>query len=196
MAEAVPRRRVPGDHLDAIHVKIRDGQVANWPIYVALAVTCEGVATSSGCEPAMAARAPSTGCTCSPNSKTVAWPMCSWLCDWLAGLPDAITTVWSQTITQTCAVHLLRKSFRYAGRHQWDAIAKAIKPVYTALAEAAARERLVEFAEAGRPVSGDPVESIAGGVQLLPRRSTLERDLLDRRPAEHSAPSQVVILHL
>jgi hypothetical protein len=28
--------------IDAIHVKIRDGQVANRPIYVALAVTCEG----------------------------------------------------------------------------------------------------------------------------------------------------------
>lgn len=28
--------------IDAIHVKIRDGQVANRPLYVALAVTCEG----------------------------------------------------------------------------------------------------------------------------------------------------------
>ncbi len=28
--------------IDAIHVKIRDGQVANRPIYVALAVTCDG----------------------------------------------------------------------------------------------------------------------------------------------------------
>jgi hypothetical protein len=28
--------------IDAIHVKIRDGKVANRPIYVALAVTCEG----------------------------------------------------------------------------------------------------------------------------------------------------------
>jgi transposase-like protein len=27
---------------DAIHVKIRDGKVANRPIYVAFAVTCEG----------------------------------------------------------------------------------------------------------------------------------------------------------
>src|SRR6185436_19665061 len=28
--------------IDAVNVKIRDGQVANRPIYVALAVTCEG----------------------------------------------------------------------------------------------------------------------------------------------------------
>ena len=28
--------------IDAIHVKVRDGQVSNRPIYVAPAVTCEG----------------------------------------------------------------------------------------------------------------------------------------------------------
>lgn len=37
------------------------------------------------------------------------------VCDGLTGLPDAITTVWPQTNTQTCVVHLLRNSFRYAG---------------------------------------------------------------------------------
>ncbi|MBE1574328.1 hypothetical protein H4W30_001357 [Amycolatopsis roodepoortensis] len=59
-------------------------------------------------------------------------------CDGLAGLSDAITTVWPQTITQTCVVHLLRNSFRFAGRRHWDAIVKALKPVYTA---PTARER-------------------------------------------------------
>jgi putative transposase len=45
-------------------------------------------------------------------------------------------------------VHLLRNSFRYASRHHWDAIANALKPVYTAPTEAAATERFLEFAEA------------------------------------------------
>ena len=44
-------------------------------------------------------------------------------------------------------MHLLRNSFRYAGRQHWDAIAKALKPVYTAATEAAATERFLEFAE-------------------------------------------------
>ncbi len=69
------------------------------------------------------------------------------VCDGLSGLPDAITTVWPATITQTCIVHLLRNSFRYAGRQHWDAIAKALKPVYTAATEAFARERFDEFAQ-------------------------------------------------
>lgn len=38
-------------------------------------------------------------------------------------------------------MHLLRNSFRYAGRQHWAAIAKALKPVYTAPTEAAAKER-------------------------------------------------------
>lgn len=29
--------------IDCVHVKIRDGQVANRPIYMALAVTCDGM---------------------------------------------------------------------------------------------------------------------------------------------------------
>ena len=70
------------------------------------------------------------------------------VCDGLTGLPDAVTAVWPQTITQTCVVHLLRNSFRYAGRQHYDAIAKALRPVYTAPTEAAAMERFLEFCEA------------------------------------------------
>ncbi|MDT7552284.1 MAG: putative transposase [Pseudonocardiales bacterium] len=44
-------------------------------------------------------------------------------------------------------VHVLRNSFRYAGRQHYDAIAKALRPVYTAPTEAAATERFLEFAE-------------------------------------------------
>lgn len=61
------------------------------------------------------------------------------VCDGLSGLPDAVTTVWPRTVVRTCIVHLLCNSFRCAGRQHWDA--KAIKPVYTAPTEAAARER-------------------------------------------------------
>ena len=67
------------------------------------------------------------------------------VCDGLNGLPDAIAPVWPQTIMQTCVVHLLRNSFRYASRRDWDAIAKALKPVYTAPTEAAALDAFAEF---------------------------------------------------
>jgi putative transposase len=50
--------------VDAIHVKIRDGQVANRPIYVALAVTVDGERDILGLWPGTVEKAPSTGCTC------------------------------------------------------------------------------------------------------------------------------------
>ena len=37
--------------IDCVNVKIRDGSVANRPIYVALAVTVEATGTSWGCGP-------------------------------------------------------------------------------------------------------------------------------------------------
>ena len=143
--------------IDAINVKIRDGKVANRPIYVALAVTTEGRRDILGL---WAGEAPSV--TGAPGGEGAKY----WLhvlteiknrgvgdvlmvvCDGLTGLPDAISTVWPQAITQTCVVHLLRNSFRYAGRQHYEAIAKALRPVYTAATEAAAMERFLEFCEA------------------------------------------------
>jgi transposase-like protein len=71
--------------------------------------------------------------------------VCIVVCDGLKGLPEAITTVWDRAIVQTCVIHLLRNTFRYASRKYWDQIAKDIRPVYTAPSEAAAKERFVEF---------------------------------------------------
>jgi len=72
--------------------------------------------------------------------------VCIVACDGLAGLPDAIGATWSQALTQTCVIHLLRASFRYASRKHWPAIAKDLKPIYTSATETAALERFGEFA--------------------------------------------------
>ena len=47
------------------------------------------------------------------------------VCDGLKGLPDAIGEVWPRTVVQTCVIHLLRASFRYASRAHWDATINA-----------------------------------------------------------------------
>jgi hypothetical protein len=70
------------------------------------------------------------------------------VCDGPTGLPDAVNTVWPATIVQTCVVHLLRNSFRYVARQDWEKIAMALRPVCTAPTEEAALERLVEFTDA------------------------------------------------
>jgi transposase-like protein len=66
--------------IDAIHVKIREGNVANRPIYVAINSASPRTAsgTSSGSGPVSTAteRAPSTGCACSRRSRTGAPRTC------------------------------------------------------------------------------------------------------------------------
>jgi transposase-like protein len=77
--------------------------------------------------------------------------VCIVVCDGLKGLPEAVTAVWDRALVQTCVIHLLRNTSRYALRKYWDAIAKDIRPVYTAPTEAAAKERFVEFAAKWAP---------------------------------------------
>src|SRR5262249_61580901 len=73
--------------------------------------------------------------------------VCIVVCDGLKGLPDAIAAIWPAALTQTCVIHLLRNSFRYASRRDWPALARDLKPIYTAPTEAAALERLAEVAQ-------------------------------------------------
>jgi len=135
--------------IDCVNVKIRDGQVANRPIYVALAVTVDGTRDILG----LWAGEHGDGegakywlrVLTEIKNRGVA-DSCIVVCDGLKGLPDAVGAVWPQTIVQTCIVHLLRNSFRYASRKDWSQIATDLKPVYTAPSEAAALDRFAEFA--------------------------------------------------
>lgn len=135
--------------IDAINVKIRDGNVANRPIYIALAVTVDGERDILGLwagEHGDGEGAKYWLRVLTEIKNRGVLDVCMVVCDGLKGLPDAIATVWPQTITQTCIVHLLRNSFRYASRKDWAAIAKDLRPVYTAPTEAAALDRFAEFA--------------------------------------------------
>jgi putative transposase len=135
--------------IDAVYVKIRDGNVANRPIYVALGVTCAGTRDILG----LWAGEHGDGegakfwlrVLTELKNRGVA-DVCLVVCDGLKGLPDAISTVWPDAITQTCIVHLLRNSFKYASRRDWAAVAKDLKPVYTAPSEQAALDAFADFA--------------------------------------------------
>lgn len=68
-------------------------------------------------------------------------------CDGLSGLPEAIGSVWPGTVTQTCVVHLIRASMRYVSYSDRREVAKALKPVYTAVNADTAEQALLTFAE-------------------------------------------------
>ncbi|MEV0743329.1 IS256 family transposase [Streptomyces sp. NPDC050549] len=141
-------RVYPVVFIDAVNVKIRDGQVANRPVYVALAVTAEGHRDILGLWAGDGGEGAKHWLRVLSELKNRGVEdVLMLVCDGLKGLPDAVGEVWPRTVVQTCVVHLLRASFRYAARQDWDKIAKALKPVYTAPTEDAATTRFLEFAE-------------------------------------------------
>ncbi len=105
--------------VDAIVVKIRDGQVANRPVYLALGVTAEGTRDILG----LWAGEHGDGegakywLRVLPEIKNRGVrDVLMLVCDGLKGLPDAVSATWDKTIVQTCLVHLLRNSFRHASK--------------------------------------------------------------------------------
>jgi Transposase, Mutator family len=110
--------------IDAIHVKLRDGQVANRPVYVALGVSVDGERDILGLWAGDGGEGAKDWLHVLTELKNrgVA-DCCIVVCDGLAGLPDAIATVWPAAVTQTCIVHLLPKQLPLCrsaglGRHR------------------------------------------------------------------------------
>jgi len=134
--------------IDAITVKVRDGQVTNRPVYVAIGVTVHGerdilgLWAGDGSEGAKFWLAVLTEI----KNRGVA-DVCIVVCDGLKGLVDSVATAWPAAIVQTCVIHLIRNTFRYASRRDRDALAKDLRPVYTAPSEAAAAARFDELAQ-------------------------------------------------
>jgi putative transposase len=134
--------------IDAIVVKVRDGQVANRPFYAAIGVTLEGdkdvlgLWAGTGGEGAKFWMSVLTDLR-NRGVKDVFFVVC----DGLKGLPEVVSNVWSQAIVQTCIIHLIRNTFRLASKRDWDALKRAVKPIYTAVNAAAARAAFDDLAE-------------------------------------------------
>ena len=139
-------RVYPVMFIDAIHVKVRDGQVTNRPIYVAIGVTVNGERDILGLWAGDGGEGAKFWLSVLTEIKNrgVA-DVCIVVCDGLKGLPDAINTVWELAVVQTCIIHLIRNTFRFASRKYWDEMARDLRPVYTAPSEPSAKERFTEF---------------------------------------------------
>lgn len=68
------------------------------------------------------------------------------LIDGLAGFPAAIEAVFPDTVVQQCVVHLVRQSLRTVNWRQRKEVAAALRTIYLAPGEAAARTALATFA--------------------------------------------------
>jgi putative transposase len=66
-------------------------------------------------------------------------------CDGLTGLPDAIRSVFPDTVVQTCVVHVIRNAMRFVTYKDRKPVAKAMREMYTASTLEAAELALGEF---------------------------------------------------
>jgi len=120
-------------YLDALVVKVRDqGVVRNKSVYIALAVTLAGAKEV-------------LGLWIEQNEGAKFWlkvvnelktrgvrDVLIACCDGLKGFPEAIEAVFPQAVVQTCIVHMIRNSLRFVSYKDRKAVAKDLRPVYTA----------------------------------------------------------------
>lgn len=144
--------------IDAIVLKVRGGAggntVGNRPVYVAMGISLDGERDVLGMW---------VGPTGGEGAKQ--WmnmltelrnrgilDACIVCCDGLRGLPEAITATWPQASVQTCVVHLVRNTLRYASKKYWQPIALELKEIYTSPTVEAAEAGFEQFAEKWSPL--------------------------------------------
>jgi transposase-like protein len=140
--------------IDAIMVKIRDGQVRNRPIYAAIGVDLDGNKDILGmwAGDGDGESAKFWLAVLSDLRNRGVKDIFFVVCDGLKGLPDSISAAFPLATVQTCIIHLIRNTFKYASRKYWDRISADLRPIYTAPNAEQARLRFEEFAEKwGKP---------------------------------------------
>lgn len=139
-------RIYPVIFIDALVVKVRDGQVANRPAYIVAGVSADGdrdvlgVWIGTGGEGAKQWLANLT--ELKNRGVQDVFLVCS---DGLKGIGEAIEMVWPRATHQTCVVHLVRASLRYSNRKDWQAITPMLRDIYTAPTLEAAAARFGDF---------------------------------------------------
>ena len=135
-------------YIDALFVSVREaGTVVKKAVYVALAVTMQGGREVLGLwiEQSEGARFWLSVLTDLKNrGLDDVFFIC---CDGLTGLPQAIEAVFPRAIVQTCIVHMIRASLRYVSFTDRRTLVQALRPIYSADNEAAARTALDSFDE-------------------------------------------------
>ncbi len=133
-------------YIDAIRLKIRDGGVvANKAAHVVIGVDVDGIKQVLGVWIQQTEGAKFWHGVLTELRNRGCRDALFVCCDGLTGLPESITAVWPQAIIQTCVVHLLRASMRYASYTDRKKMAAALRPIYTAATEEAAKLALEDF---------------------------------------------------
>lgn len=129
-------------YFDALRVKIRDeGLVRNKAVYLAIGITCAGDKEILGLWIEQTEGAKFWLKVMNEVKARGTEDLMIAVVDGLKGFPEAITSLFPDCVVQTCIVHLIRYSMQFASWNERKALAKALRPIYSAAsAEAAAAE--------------------------------------------------------
>jgi len=134
--------------IDAIMVKVRDGQVANRPFYAAIGVSLEGEKDILGLWAGTGGEGAKFWMSVLTDIRNRGVKDTFFVvCDGLKGLPEVVENVWPRAIVQTCIIHLIRNTFRLTSRKYWDELKHDIRPIYTAVNAEAALAAFEELTE-------------------------------------------------
>ena len=129
-------------------MKIRDGMVANRPVYCAIGVTLQGERDILGLWVGTGGEGSKFWQQVLTEIKNRGTKdVCIVVSDGLTGMTEAITATWQHALHQTCVIHSRRSTFRYASRRDWGEISADLRPVYLASTEPVARARFAEFTD-------------------------------------------------
>jgi putative transposase len=130
-------------YIDALVVKVRDGgAVDNKAAYLVTGVDIDGYKHVLGIWLAASEGARFWGGVLAELRNRGVKDVLFVCCDGLGGLPEAIEAAWPKAIVQTCVIHLIRASMRYVSWQDRKKVTAALRPIYTAVNEAAAKAAL------------------------------------------------------
>ena len=131
---------------DAMRVKIRnEGLVSNRALYLAIGLRCSGHKEILGLWIEQTEGAKFWLRVMTELRSRGVQDILIAVVDGLKGFPEAITSVFPQTVVQTCIVHLIRFSMHFATWKERRLIGAVLRPNYQAESAAAAQARLEEF---------------------------------------------------
>jgi len=136
----------PVVYLDAIVIKVRDGaHVRNKAAHIALGVDMDGIKHVLGIWVQTSEGAKFWAGVCAELANRGVQDVLIVCCDGLTGFPEAVAATWSETVVQTCVVHLIRAASRYVSYTDRKAVSAALKPIYQAPDADAAKQALDAF---------------------------------------------------
>ena len=133
-------------YIDALVVKVRDsGTAGNKAAHLAIGAGIDGYKHVLGLWLAAAGGARFRGGVLTELRNRGVKDVLFVCCDGLGGLPEAIQVTWPRAIVQTCVIHLIRASMRYVSHDDRKKVATALRPICTAVNEAAAKDALEQL---------------------------------------------------